>query len=387
MSLPTQFAPAERAPSYLLQQQADYFRNQQTHAQTIEAIPDPLLILNKYRQTVDANQALIDFSGHANKSEVIGLRPGEVLGCSNSTLEDGGCGTTQFCRTCGAVRAILTCQSKNRKDCQECCIIQSRTHTNLDLRVWATPFTNEKGDQYTLFVVSDISHEKRRHALEHTFFHDVLNSVGVVQGYTQLLEINPSSSAEYARNIVNGTQSLIEHIHSQQDLLQAEASTLEINSTVFTPHQMLQELSELYQGHPVAAGKQIFLQPFDKALAIESDITLMKRVIGNMIKNALEATDEGEGIRVGCNRAKGGIEIWVHNPAVIPVEIQHHIFERSCSSKGKGRGLGTYSMRLLSENYLNGSIDFSSKAGEGTMFTAHFPMVLPVTPASHQQHS
>jgi len=39
-----------------------------------------------------------------------------------------------------------------------------------------------------------------------------------------------------------------------------------------------------------------------------------------------------------------------------------------------GRGLGTYSMKLLSERYLEGCVGFTSSAKHGTTFTARYPL-------------
>jgi signal transduction histidine kinase len=49
--------------------------------------------------------------------------------------------------------------------------------------------------------------------------------------------------------------------------------------------------------------------------------------------------------------------------------IQLQIFQRFFSTKGPGRGLGTYSMKLFGERYLKGKVDFSSQAPQGTTFT------------------
>ena len=60
----------------------------------------------------------------------------------------------------------------------------------------------------------------------------------------------------------------------------------------------------------------------------------------------------------------------------MPPKVQLQVFQRSFSTKGLGRGLGTYSMRLLTQRYLGGTVSFSSKEGEGTEFRARYPRVL-----------
>jgi len=52
------------------------------------------------------------------------------------------------------------------------------------------------------------------------------------------------------------------------------------------------------------------------------------------------------------------------------------LFQRSFSTKGEGRGLGTYSIKLYTERYLKGTVSFSSAEGEGTVFRVRYPWVL-----------
>jgi sensor histidine kinase regulating citrate/malate metabolism len=56
----------------------------------------------------------------------------------------------------------------------------------------------------------------------------------------------------------------------------------------------------------------------------------------------------------------------------MPVDVQLQIFQRSFSTKGNGRGIGTYSIKLLTEQYLNGKVSFVSNESEGTRFSLEF---------------
>ena len=58
----------------------------------------------------------------------------------------------------------------------------------------------------------------------------------------------------------------------------------------------------------------------------------------------------------------------VKSEMFISKEVQLQVFQRSFSTKGNGRGIGTYSIKLLSENYLNGKVGFTSSVSEGTVF-------------------
>ena len=105
----------------------------------------------------------------------------------------------------------------------------------------------------------------------------------------------------------------------------------------------------------------------------ESDAVLLSRIVGNMLKNALEASEEGSTITIGCRVRDTNVEFWVHNDAVIPKEARIQIFKRSFTTKGSDRGFGTYGMKLLSERYLKGKVGFESSRGKGTTFFARYP--------------
>jgi signal transduction histidine kinase len=76
---------------------------------------------------------------------------------------------------------------------------------------------------------------------------------------------------------------------------------------------------------------------------------------------------------VNIRRYDSSAEFSVNNPAVLPAGIKSRIFQRSFSTKGTGRGIGTYSMKMLGERYLGGKIAFTSAEGEGTTFRFLLP--------------
>jgi signal transduction histidine kinase len=94
-----------------------------------------------------------------------------------------------------------------------------------------------------------------------------------------------------------------------------------------------------------------------------------------MVKNALEASEIGQVVTLSCRRAEAGVEFSVHNQSAMSKDVQLQVFQRSFSTKGGGRGLGAYGMKLLCEHYLHGSVRFASTPAAGTTFYARFPMV------------
>ncbi len=368
----TAFAPAERAHSELIAAQAGRFLAVSPEMRAIlDAVPNPVVVLNRYRQIIFANRSTMALL-ERNNGQLLGLRPGEALNCVHAYETEGGCGTTAFCSTCGAVRAILTSQ-RGQTDVQECRIIVRGSSDALDLRVWAVPYQMD-GENLTIFTIHDIRDEKRRRALERIFFHDVLNTAGAISASTEIiLDSGVEKPAEILQMLGALAERLIEEIKSQRDLLSAENNELAINLAVVDAHDLLPSVADNYRQRPIAEGRTIQIAPIAEPLTLVSDPTLLRRVLSNMVKNALEATDPGGTVTLGCRADGDQVEFWVHNPAIMPRDVRLQIFQRSFSTKGPGRGLGTYSMKLLSERYLQGKVTFESAPGVGTIFRATYP--------------
>jgi signal transduction histidine kinase len=373
-AIPTQFAPAERLSSKEIQAQSAFFSSLPYLRQLADGLPTIFVALNKHRQIVFGNQALADLAGKRRPEELYGLRPGEALHCIHSYETEGGCGTTEFCSTCGAARAIVAAIG-GKRNMQEC-RITTHDGESLDLRALACPFMD--GNEFVSFALEDISHEKRRRALERIFFHDVLNTAGGVHGLTELLkdENDPQEAGELIDMIRTGAHTLIEEINTQKALSAAETGDLTVEPETVRADDLLKEVIGLYENHVASKDRRIVLHPDTQPIELTTDPTLVRRVLGNMTKNALEASSAGQTVTLGARRRKDGVELWVHNPGLMARDSQLQVFQRSFSTKGKGRGLGTYSIRLLTERYLKGRASFSSTGAEGTTFSISLPMQL-----------
>jgi signal transduction histidine kinase len=374
----TQFAPAERTNLETLQQQQDLFANAGFMLDILDAVPNGLVVLNEERQIVYGNKAFCQ-AVQVDSDLIVGMRPGEALNCIHAFESDGGCGTTEFCSTCGAVQAILNAQTGD-KDIQECRIIRQNdcgAEDALDLRVWATPL-QLNGNTYTIFAVNDISNEKRRRILERVFFHDIRNTAGAIQGLAELVALakDPAMLQEFdfGSLLDQASNQLIEEIEAQRQIMVAENGELEMELKRVQSLLLLEGVKQLYERHIVCEERFIQLDAESENIEMLTDPTLLKRVVGNMVKNALEACLPGETATIGCDRFGEFVRFYVHNPTYMSRDVQLQIFQRSFSTKGCGRGLGTYSMKLLSERYLNGRVTFQSSRQGGTVFIGLYPV-------------
>ncbi|MFB3893339.1 MAG: sensor histidine kinase [Phycisphaerae bacterium] len=374
-ALATHFAPASRASDGEIRRQARQVLQTGMLQQLYDAVTEVVVILNAHRQIVFSNRNLAELLRAKDTSEFHGLRPGEALGCAHAAECEGGCGAAESCATCGALRAILS-GLDGKKSIQECRVLRASGGDALDLLVRASPLDLD-GERFTIVALTDISHEKRRRALERVFFHDIINTTtGLKMLSTTLERTTEGQLRKMAGDIRVAVERLMEEINSQRDLTSAESRDLAVRPIFMNSREFLVELLAAYRHCQVTGGCRLEIDEGCEDMPFKSDCTILSRVLGNMVKNAVEASGPGDRVAVSCRRVADEVEFSVRNPGCIPEDVQLQIFKRSFSTKGPGRGLGTYSIKLLTERYLQGAADFTSSPGDGTTFTVRIPLAI-----------
>lgn len=369
----TYFAPAGRDLPEEFARKRSLVQHSQLLAAALDSLPSMVMVLNLRRQIVAANKAMLRVL-EKSEADLCEKRPGEVIGCQRAAEGPEGCGTSRHCATCGAVRSILECQTQRCQVVRECRILTAGLDETraIDLRVSATPIEVE-GEAFIVVAVEDISQSKRKAVLERVFFHDVLNTAGCIAGYAAYLGQRRDAVAEVSNLLAQLSDQLVEEIQAQRDLVLAESGDLELQTDMIVSRKILDDLRAQYLRSPVAVGRQIVLEDVWTGV-LWTDRRLLLRILGNMLKNALEATPPGGTVALRCADRGPTAQFAVHNPGVMPEEVRLQMFQRSFSTKGQpGRGIGTYSMKLLGERYLGGQVDFTSQEPEGTTFTLRLP--------------
>jgi len=371
-NLKTKFAPPERLSQNKILEQSNIIIEIEYLKDILNALPYIGLILNKQRQIVFSNNAILDLIGFETIDKIIGKRPGEAINCIFSKLEPEGCGTSEYCCYCGAVNAILESQKNKKQISRECRITIKKGNEmeSLDLMVTATPFLI-KSLEFTIVAIIDISKEKRKKNLEKIFFHDIINTIGGIKGLIDFLSESDNEMQTFKELlpiIHSSINQLLEEILAQRQLILAENNELKIEFKNINSLELLENLKKTYTIRDISHGKFIEISKNSEEIEFKTDITLIKRILGNMIKNALEASTKGQTVTLNAKKIKDKIQFCVHNNTFIPKDIKLQIFQRSFSTKGDNRGLGTYSMKLLTERYLKGNVIFETSQDKGTYF-------------------
>lgn len=114
---------------------------------------------------------------------------------------------------------------------------------------------------------------------------------------------------------------------------------------------------------------QILFTEDDSPVYVEADDSLCYSILGNLIKNAVEAAPEQSAVRLSITMSMNEgemVQLQIHNLGCVPLELRDKFFAKySTAGKQGGTGLGTYSSHLLA-TVQGGSLSMETSEDTGT---------------------
>lgn len=371
----THHAPAERATAAELEALAQNAFDDPILAVVFEAVGGLAMVLDRHRQVVAANQELLTALCIETGDSILGLRPGEAVQCLNAHRGPGGCGTSQQCRHCGAVAAILAAQGSESPVDGQCTLTRWNEGSPqlVDFQVRVRPL-DLSGERVYVLVFHDVTAAKWHNLQNRMFLHDLANMLTGLSGWSSVLADEPASEA--ATEIIHMVRRLGDTLKSHRLLLQCESGELKLAPQPVAVDVLTADLKAWFE--PIAAARQchFLIDCKTGALKLVTDIPLLVRVLGNLVSNAIEASAPGATVTLTLCPEELQTVFTVHNPGFIPKDAASQLFKSRFSTKGAGRGLGMYSVQVFGEQYLGGHVDFETSMDQGTVFRFAIPNVL-----------
>ena len=200
--------------------------------------------------------------------------------------------------------------------------------------------------------------------------HDIRQPVHALSLYADWLGSEPELVHEIAPKIVESTKAVNALFDSLFDLVRLDSGKIKLTIEPVDLGKLLRDLELQYR--PMAQAKGLQLRVHAAPGTVISDPILLRRIVGNLVSNAVKYTQRG-GVLLAARTTAAGrrIEIWDTGVGIAQVH-QREIFREfykvpSHAGTEDGFGLGLYIVARLA-GILGHPLSLSSRPGRGTVF-------------------
>ena len=213
--------------------------------------------------------------------------------------------------------------------------------------------------------------------------HDILQPLNAARLYvTSLVERqNGGEDSRLVENIDDSLEAIEEILGALLDISRLDAGAMTPSISSFKIGDLMRSLEIEFA--PIARAKALKLTFVPSSLAVESDRLMLRRLLQNLISNAIKYTPRGR-VLVGCRRHGQSLQIGVYDTGVgIPVVKRGEIFKEfhrleQGARIARGLGLGLSIVERLAR-VLNHGIALDSNVSGGSFFSVTVPVASAVT--------
>ena len=242
---------------------------------------------------------------------------------------------------------------------------------------------NEMADILTQNIERIKEVEVLRRELIANVSHDLRTPISIIQGYAETLlmkqkTISPDSRKRYLHTIYESAQKLEKLVNELFELSRLEANQVRPTKEPFFISELVNDISSKYQ--LIAKDKSITLNTrlSKESQRVFADVSLIERVMQNLIDNALKFTPTGGRIVIQTSEATRGIKVSVSDTGIgVAEEEKELIFGRYFKGHHfkykNSTGLGLAIAKKILDLH-DTSLELNSRLDEGTCFAFELPL-------------
>lgn len=202
-------------------------------------------------------------------------------------------------------------------------------------------------------------------AIASTVAHDLRGPLGAIRNAVYLMDLAPEKSDEMKKIIMRALENATEMLNNIRSKTAEDVLNLE-------EVEIASFIKSVITETPIPSW--ITVRSDLKEATVLIDKLRIRRVLENLIRNAIDAMPESGKLQINSKKAENRIMIEIKDTGTgIPDNILRDLFKPFQTTKVKGTGLGLYYCEKTLEAH-GGTIDVKSKIGKGTKVTLEIPL-------------
>lgn len=249
------------------------------------------------------------------------------------------------------------------------------------LSITASRLGDQEGDGI-VWTLRDISERARLDRIKSDFVatasHELRSPLTSIKGFVELLGRSQAlgdREREFVDVILQSTDRLVDLVNDLLDASRLEAGKMEVHPRLFDVSEVVREVAAQMAARVTEKDQRLDLDLPPGLPRVLADPARVRQIMINLVSNAHLYTGEGGRITITIDRVQDGVELAVADSGrgMSQAEIDE-AFDRFSRREdgGSGTGLGLSIVKSLVD-LQGGSIDVTSRPGEGTIFTVRLP--------------
>ena len=217
--------------------------------------------------------------------------------------------------------------------------------------------------------------------------HDLSSPLSAVSGYLDLMNdcLKDGTKFEqlegYHQRIQSGVQDVMDMLKQLSDINRIERGAVSLDMVRINASWLVREVCELIESKAAEKNIRFSIDIVEGSAYVEADIVKLKRVVYNLVTNAIKYIGDGGTVKVRVRTTGEEVLIDVMDDgAGIPPSDHSKVFSpfvklnKNRDDDYTSSGLGLYIASYFTE-LMDGTISLESKEGMGSSFTVSFPRV------------
>lgn len=228
--------------------------------------------------------------------------------------------------------------------------------------------SERRAKEFLRNTISDISHQMKT----------PIAALNIYNGILQQEAADAATVREFTRLSEQELDRMEALVQSLLKMARLDAGAITLEQSPEHLSELLEQVKGQYSFRAEQEGKELGLEG-DRQAVLHCDRTWLAEALGNLVKNALDHTAQGDRILIRWQQSPCLTQITVEDTGCgIHPEDLYHIFKRFYRSRfskdTQGIGLGLPLAKSIIEAH-QGSIEVHSELGHGTTFTISFPIM------------
>jgi len=254
----------------------------------------------------------------------------------------------------------------------------------VEVRTRRVEFEDADSIQWTMRNITERKElDSLREDLTSMIYHDLRSPLSNIVSSFDVLKgmIGDDEAARAILNVaVHSTDRIQRLVNSLLDIYRLESGQTIESKTETNPADLINDAVNDVSPSSTGRHQTVHIRIEPKLPNIKVDADMMRRVLINLLENAIKFSKTNSDIEIGARRASDSIMFWVNDNGLgIPASDQKHIFEKFTRVKSSGEhrpaglGIGLAFCRIAVYAH-GGKIWVESEEGKGSKFIFTLPL-------------